>query len=650
MSITKLDDDKQNNKFNEATADRAGRAEHQDPHLKTLLTHKFNKIDEIITKINTIASNAEVNVPSNWNATEGATRILNKPTIPSGNSIIDWTSANAGTINATNYTNTTYTVGDGGLTQKNFTTALNTKLAGIAAGAEVNVQSNWNSSSGDSQILNKPTIPVDLTSDGAGTVHANNYTNTTYSVGNGGLTQNNFTNTLKNKLDGIEELADVTDATTVTAAGALMDSEVTNLSQVKAFDSSDYATAAQGSKADSAQQPPTEGAFANGDKTKLDAIANNANNYSISSDLLDEDNMATNSATKVPSQQSVKAYVDASSGGASALNDLSDVTYANGDLTINSLDKIVTSGNLTLDSGSTLNLDANGGRIKLDRAGTTYAEFTSDGNTDSLIFENAGKIDLKADNFIQVHPGADSIAIMAGGRGLFFVTEDSTNAYTLSSYVRTNCPIQLKDIGAHGDTPGNGYGAIYVNGDKLYFKTDGGTATDLTAGGGGTQEAIFNFSARWYSRYNYWYFPSTNYGHSDLNWRTSFNSTSFPQSWNATYNPIFVAPKAFTLTAFQSYGNVSLSGQSTVDCELALLKGTPNYGNAGSISLSQVGTTRQMTHNTGRMVAMSQAVSGNQNASIAQGDILIPCFRRTSTVSSSYAFYKMNFNIVGEYT
>jgi len=54
------------------------------------------------------------------------------------------------------------------------------------------------------------------------------------------------------KLDGIEASADVTDATNVTAAGALMDSEVTNLAQVKAFDSSDYATAAQGATADAA--------------------------------------------------------------------------------------------------------------------------------------------------------------------------------------------------------------------------------------------------------------------------------------------------------------------------------------------------------------------------------------------------------------
>ena len=41
-------------------------------------------------------------------------------------------------------------------------------------------------------------------------------------------------------------------ASTVSAVGALMDSEVTHLAQVKAFDQTDYATAAQGTKADTA--------------------------------------------------------------------------------------------------------------------------------------------------------------------------------------------------------------------------------------------------------------------------------------------------------------------------------------------------------------------------------------------------------------
>jgi hypothetical protein len=77
-------------------------------------------------------------------------------------------------------------------------------------------------------------------------------TDTTYTVGDGGLTEINFTSADNTKLDGIEASADVTDATNVTAAGALMDSEVTNLAQVKAFDSSDYATAAQGTTADAA--------------------------------------------------------------------------------------------------------------------------------------------------------------------------------------------------------------------------------------------------------------------------------------------------------------------------------------------------------------------------------------------------------------
>ena len=64
-----------------------------------------------------------------------------------------------------------------------------------------------------------------------------------------------FVNGDKTKLNGIEAGADVTDAANVTAAGALMDSEVANLAAVKAFDPADYATAAQGALADSATKP-----------------------------------------------------------------------------------------------------------------------------------------------------------------------------------------------------------------------------------------------------------------------------------------------------------------------------------------------------------------------------------------------------------
>ena len=94
------------------------------------------------------------------------------------------------------------------------------------------------------------------------------------------------------KLDTVETNADVTDVTNVTAAGAVMDSEVTNLADVKAFDTTDYATAAQGATANAAL-PKAGGAMTGAittnstfdgrdvatDGSKLDGIATSANNY-----------------------------------------------------------------------------------------------------------------------------------------------------------------------------------------------------------------------------------------------------------------------------------------------------------------------------------------------------------------------------------
>lgn len=55
-----------------------------------------------------------------------------------------------------------------GLSTNDYTTTEKNKLAGIADGAEVNVQPDWDATSGDAAILNKPTIPSktsDLTND-----------------------------------------------------------------------------------------------------------------------------------------------------------------------------------------------------------------------------------------------------------------------------------------------------------------------------------------------------------------------------------------------------------------------------------------------------------------------------------------------------
>ena len=87
--------------------------------------------------------------------TTSSTAMAGDTTIPSGNAVIDWT-ADQGDINihSGNYTNTTYTVGDNGLTAKNFTSTLKTKLDGISTGADVTP--SWVPSSDPSYISSVP--------------------------------------------------------------------------------------------------------------------------------------------------------------------------------------------------------------------------------------------------------------------------------------------------------------------------------------------------------------------------------------------------------------------------------------------------------------------------------------------------------------
>ena len=65
------------------------------------------------------------------------------------------------TINSDTGTDATIPLGNGtlaGATSNDFTSAEKNKLSGIATGAEVNVNADWNAVSGDAQILNKPTL------------------------------------------------------------------------------------------------------------------------------------------------------------------------------------------------------------------------------------------------------------------------------------------------------------------------------------------------------------------------------------------------------------------------------------------------------------------------------------------------------------
>lgn len=121
-----------------------------------------------------------------------------------------------------------------GLSQNDFTDALLTKLNGIQAGAEVNVQADWNvtDTSSDAYIKNKPTIPPGVTVDSALSSTSTNpvqnkVINTALSgkvdkVTGKGLSTNDFTTAEKNKLAGIATGAEVNVIDSVSVNGSAL--------------------------------------------------------------------------------------------------------------------------------------------------------------------------------------------------------------------------------------------------------------------------------------------------------------------------------------------------------------------------------------------------------------------------------------------
>ena len=171
--------------------------------------------------------------------------------------------ASNGTISSTD-TNTTYSVGDGGLTQKNFTTTLNTKLGAIEALADVTDTTN---------VVAALTAGTNIAIASNGTISSTD-TNTTYSVGDGGLTQKNFTTALNTKLGAIEALADVTDTTNVVAAlTAGTNIAIASNGTISSTDTNTTYSVGDGGL--------TQKNFTTTLKTKLDGISDSANNYSF---------------------------------------------------------------------------------------------------------------------------------------------------------------------------------------------------------------------------------------------------------------------------------------------------------------------------------------------------------------------------------
>ena len=199
------------------------------PTIPTQVTNTSELINDGADGVNPFITAQDIpagQVNSDWNATSGVAEILNKPTIPAEQVNSDWnaTSGKAQILNKptipsiSGLATITYVdtqdalkvdkIAGKGLSTNDFTNTLKTKLDGIQDGAEVNVNADWNAVSGDAQILNKPTIPSIA---GLATI---TYVDTQDAlkvdkVAGKGLSTNDFTNTLKTKLDGIQDGAEV---------------------------------------------------------------------------------------------------------------------------------------------------------------------------------------------------------------------------------------------------------------------------------------------------------------------------------------------------------------------------------------------------------------------------------------------------------
>jgi len=189
------------------------------------------------------------------NTTLATTAFVTAAVAAIGDGHIDWTGSSAGTIHSSNYTNTTYSVGDGGLTTNDFTNADHSKLNAIEASAtadqtnaeiraavEAATDSNvftdadhtkLNAVEASADVTDTTNVVAALTAGTNVTIAANGTiastdTNTTYSVGDGGLTTNDFTDADHTKLNAIEAsaTADQTNAEIRTAVEAATDSNV----------------------------------------------------------------------------------------------------------------------------------------------------------------------------------------------------------------------------------------------------------------------------------------------------------------------------------------------------------------------------------------------------------------------------------------
>jgi len=149
-------------------------------------------------------------------------------------------------------------------------------------------------------------------------------------------------------------------------------------------------------------------------------------------------------------------------GGASALNDLSDVTYSSGDLTISSLDKII-SGNLDFDSSGHINFDG----CSAGFTRTTYADATN--VTVDFRTGNKAHLDMTGGSI----SGTLTMQFPAVSGNFVLVVQQDGSTRTIANYATKD------SAGNAGANDGGTAGAVRWSGGSVPDLTDGGNKRDV---------------------------------------------------------------------------------------------------------------------------------------------------------------------------
>ena len=147
----------------------------------------------------------------------------------------------------------------------------------------------------------------------------------------------------------------------------------------------------------------------------------NASDSTLS--LIDEDNMATDSATRPPSQQSVKAYVDASTGTITALNNAT-------------ANELVTVGATTTELDAESGLTYDGSTLAVTGALTATGAITTSGDASDISTDTIS-IDSGSATISGLRSNED-LNLQANGTGLIVISANSGTFSNWSTQSRYN--------------------------------------------------------------------------------------------------------------------------------------------------------------------------------------------------------------------